>query len=72
MELAQMRRLERLASLGTLPVMLLALFGFPHLHTWVRWIAASLGAVSSAGLLFLSRRRHQMPLSKGTEIEVSK
>ena len=71
MELAQKRRWERLASLGTLPVMLLALFGFPHLHTLVRWIVVSLGAVSSVGLLFLSRRRRQMLISKGTEIEVS-
>ena len=69
MNLAQIQRWERLASLGTLPVMLLALFGFPHVPTSVRWIVVSLGAVASIGLLFLSRRRRHMLVSKGTEIK---
>jgi hypothetical protein len=71
MNLAQIQRCERLASLGILPVMLLALFGFPHLHMLVRWIVLALGMVSSVGLLLLARRRRQMLVSKGTEIEVS-
>ena len=71
MNFAQIQHWERLASLGILPVMLLALFEFPHLHTLVRWIVVSLGTVSSVGLLLLGRRRRQMLVSKGVEIEVS-